>query len=375
MPGLNGKIACASGRIAGNTEIFSFNPNGTELETTRLTFDPAFDGRPKYSPDGRLIAFESNRSGSTEIWIMNADGSNPRRLTFSGANTGATWSPGGDQLAYQSIRIGQFQISRINIDGTGETQLTSDSQESTLPNWSPDGGRIAFSSRRDDPNADVYTMNPDGTGVVRVPIPGNVVGVEDSWPSWSPDGTQLAIHSRRDDALGEEIYRTRLDGTNVVRLTFNTAPLGGPNSDLFPVWSPDGTRISWTSGRDGNSLEAYHMSAVDGSDIRRVTNNSAPDQRCDWQPLCTIYGSGDILGTPGNDIICGSDGIDRIFGNGGNDRIVGLGGDDQIVGNLGNDSIFGGAGNDRITGRGGVDVLDGGIGTDQCVGAVQRSCQ
>ncbi|MCA1672488.1 MAG: Tol-Pal system beta propeller repeat protein TolB, partial [Actinobacteria bacterium] len=98
-PGLNGKIACASFRgTNGNSEIFSFNPNGTELEATNLTNNPASDSRPKYSPDGREIAFESNRSGSSEIWIMNADGTNVRRLTFTGGNSGATWHPDGSQI-------------------------------------------------------------------------------------------------------------------------------------------------------------------------------------------------------------------------------------------------------------------------------------
>ncbi|MDQ6728502.1 MAG: hypothetical protein M3066_20420, partial [Actinomycetota bacterium] len=196
MPGTNGRIACASTRD-GNSQIYTFDPAGTEVQATRITNNSAFDGRPRYSPDGRKIAFESNRDGPTEIYIMDAqvtapganaptDGTNVRRLTFTGTpghgNSSPTWSPGGDQIAFQSTRTGQFQVFKINIDGTGETQLTNEAAESTLPAWSPDGAKIAFSSRRDDPSADVYTMNPDGTGVVNLThSPG-----EDSWPTWSP---------------------------------------------------------------------------------------------------------------------------------------------------------------------------------------------
>jgi Tol biopolymer transport system component len=378
FPGGNGVIACSSNRD-GNFEIYTFNPNGTELGVTRLTNNPASDGRPRYSPDGRQIAFESNRDGPQEIYIMNADGTNIRRLTFSGVpgvhgNSSPAWSPGADQIAYQSTRDGNFEVYRIDIDGQNDTRLTNLPVEESLPAWSPLGDKIAYNSRAVDPSANVHLMNPDGTDKVSLPAPGNLPGTEDSWPTWSPDGSMIGFHSRRDDPSGEEIYRMNRDGSNVVRLTFNTGP-SPTNFDIFPAWSPDGTRIVWNSGRSAaNFGEVYTMNASDGGNIVRITQNDAVDQRCDWQPICTIYGAGDINGTPGNDIICGSDGPDRILGGGGNDIILGLGGDDQLLGNAaGNDRIFGGAGNDRITGQGGVDIIDGGIGNDQCI-APTRNC-
>ncbi len=363
FPGTNGKIACATNRD-GNFEIYTFNPNGTELEPTRLTNNTFNDSRPRYRSDGRMIAFESNRSGASEIWVMNADGSNPRQLTFSGGNSSPTWHPDGSQIMYQSTRGGQFEVWKINIDGTGETQLTFTAEESSLPAWSPDGTVIAFSSRHIDPSADVETMTPFGTNVVDIT---NNPNVEDSWPAWSPSGDQIAFHSRRDDPAGEEIYRMNPNGTGVVRLTNNVNANPSLSFDIFPFYSPDGTRIGWNSGRDGSFGEIYHMSAVDGSDVRRVTDNVATDQRCDWQPLCTIYGSGDITGTPGDDVICGSEGPDRISGGGGNDVIYGFGGDDQISGGDGNDRLFGGTGNDFITGGTGTDFVSGGPGNDRMV--------
>jgi Tol biopolymer transport system component len=356
-------IACASFRT-GNSEIFTFNPNGTELNPVNLTNNPASDGRPRWSPDGRQIVFESNRSGAFELYIMNADGSNVRRLTFGGVpgvhgNSSGSWHPDGSQIAYQSTRTGHFQIFKIFVDGTGDQRLTSSATEESLPAWSPLGTKIAFSSRLQDVNADVHIMNPDGSGVVNLT---NNPGVEDSWPTWSPDGAQIAFHSRRDDPGGEEIYRMPSTGGPVTKLTNN-----GPNLfDIFPAWSPDGTRILWNSRRQGatNFGEVFHMNAVDGSDVRRVTNHPDVDQRCDWQPLCTIYGAGDIMGTPGNDIICGSHGPDRIYGAGGNDRILGLGGDDWVFGGPGNDTLFGGLGNDRVYGEAGADFLSAGPGND-----------
>jgi len=311
---------------------------------------------------------------------MNADGSNVRRLTFSGVpgvhgNSSPAWSPGGDWIAYQTTRHAgfSFDIYRINVDGTDDTRLTNNAAEESLPAWSPLGDKIAFSSRRVDFAANVHIMNPDGTGDVSLPAPGNVAGVEDSWPTWSPDATMIAFHSRRDDPGGEEIYRMNANGSNVVQLTNNGTNL----FDIFPAWSPDGARIVWNSQRQGaaNFGEIFTMRASDGGDVVRITMNAAVDQRCDWQPVCTIYGSGAIVGTPGDDIICGSEGPDFIDGRGGNDRILGLGGHDSIVGGEGDDVIFGGPGFDRIDGSPGTDRVDGGLTAgDRCVGAILQNC-
>ena len=150
-------------------------------------------------------------------------------------------------------------------------------------------------------------------------------------------------------------------GGPATRLTNNV-----PGFDIFPAWSPDGTRIVWNSQRDGSNFgEVWTMNASDGSGIVRITNNAATDQRCDWQPLCTIYGAGDIQGTAGNDIICGSEGADRIAGLGGDDIVYGFGGNDQLSGGDGVDRLFGGLGNDSFVGGAGADFTSGGPGGDR----------
>ena len=360
FPGVNGKIACASNRT-GNFELFTFEPTGTEVNPTNISNSPASsEGRPRWRSDGRKIAFESNRAGGSNIFIADADGTNVQQVTFTGDATSPAWHPDGSQIVYQRNIPGLFfEVYKVNVDGTGVTPLASTPVEDSLPFWNPDGTIIAFGSRRADPSADIHLMDSFGNNVSP---PLGVPGVEDSWPNWSPDGSQLVFHSRRDDPAGEEIYRMPAIGGPATRLTFNV-----PNFDIFPAWSPDGSRIVWNSQRDGaaNFGEVFTMNATDGSGIVRITNNDALDQRCDWQPLCTIYGAGDIQGTPGNDIICGSEGADRIAGLGGNDIVYGFGGNDQLSGGDGVDRMFGGLGVDSLVGGTGGDFLSGGPGGDR----------
>ncbi|HEX2046727.1 MAG TPA: hypothetical protein VHF27_03125 [Acidimicrobiales bacterium] len=365
FPGINGKIACSSNR-SGNFDIWTFDPTGTEVNPTNLTNHPASDGRPRWRSDGRRIAFESNRNSPSDIYVMDADGSNVTRVTFTGDASSPAWHPDGSQIVYQRNIPGRFfDVFKVNIDGSGVTALSPTQVEDALPFWSPDGTVIAFNSRRDDPTSDVHLMDSFGNNVVNIT---NNPG-EDAWPNWSPDGSQITFHSRRHDPAGEEIYRMNADGSNVVRLTNNIQADVQATFDIFPAWSPDGSRIVWNSGRNASNFgEVYHMSATAGDrDIVRVTNNPATDQRCDWQPVCTIYGSGDIAGTEGDDIICGSEGRDRIAGLGGDDVVYGFGGDDDITAGGGDDHAFGGIGNDDITGLDGADFSSGGPGADRIV--------
>jgi len=172
-------------------DVFVINADGSGL--TNLSNNSTFiDARPAWSPDGTRIAFQTNRDGNDEIYVMNADGSSPTRLTFDGhADQAPDWSPDG-RIVFQSDRDGNFEIWTMDADGTGLTQLTQTEgcARNLDPAWSPDGSMIAFSSDRNFPTDDcnqlergiqqVFVMRADGRKQVSLTtLPG-----ESGSPAW-----------------------------------------------------------------------------------------------------------------------------------------------------------------------------------------------
>jgi Tol biopolymer transport system component len=138
------KIAFTSGRD-GNREIYVMNADGSEQK--RLTNNAAVDAEPRWSPDGKKIAFASHRSGSSEIYVISTDGSGQKNLTNSSPrDIDAQWSPDGKKIAFLSVRPSlripflsvrddRFYICVMNADGSKKKQLT-DTASDLLPVWS-----------------------------------------------------------------------------------------------------------------------------------------------------------------------------------------------------------------------------------------------
>ena len=166
----------------------------------------------------------------------------------------------------------------MDADGDNPRNLTNNPASDSSPAWSPDGQRIVFVSYRDGAkNSEIYVMDADGNN------PRNLTNnpASDESPSWSPDGQRIAFVSNRDGAKNFEIYVMDANGNNPRRLTNNFGAKIGKIGNGNPAWSPDGQRIAFASGRDGNS-EIYVIDDADGNNSRNLTNHPAPDYQPDW---------------------------------------------------------------------------------------------
>lgn len=276
-------VTCAAPTIAftsdrsGAFNIFTMRTDGSAV--AQLTHDaaPDFSTLPAWSPDGSKIAYTSNRDRSStglDIWVMNADGSSPTRLTnAAGQNARPAWSHDGTKIAFSSTRdtgaLDKAEIWVMNADGSGQHALTAEGAFANTPSWSPDDSKLVFQSNRDGTDQ-LYIMNADGSGITRL--------TNGAWadqdPAWSPDGTLIAFHSNRDgsaplDETDFEIYVMNADGSSPTRLTNNSA------FDGRPAWSSTGAQLIFDTRRDGNQ-EVYVMNS-DGTGQVNVTNNSADD--------------------------------------------------------------------------------------------------
>jgi len=185
--------------------------------------------------------------------------------TFPGAN---------GKILFESTRDGgDFDIFTMNPDGSGVTPLTNNSGiEDRFASSSADGARIAYSSTQDGGDFDIWVMNADGSGKTQLTFN----SADDQGPGWSPDGAKIAFSSTQDGDY--EVYIINADGTGQTQLTFNSI------FDFGSAWSPDGATIAFQSGANqAAGLEIWKMNA-DGSGKTQLTSNSFQDTSVNWAP-------------------------------------------------------------------------------------------
>ena len=126
--------------------IYAMDPDGGHVTLLSAGVTPG-DAHPDWSPDGTRIAFTSRRTGGNQAWVMNADGSNPVRLTKNlAACQDPAWSPSGARIAVICKSSGTLQVWTVSPTGTGAQRVTADGKTDASPTWSPDGSRIAYTA-------------------------------------------------------------------------------------------------------------------------------------------------------------------------------------------------------------------------------------
>lgn len=275
--GNNGRIAFgaffASNRQA---DIWSSRPGEEDLH--QLTDAPGHDICPAYSADGKDIAFCSDRTGAYEIWVMDANGKHERQVTQLGTYAVfPDFSPDGGRLAFSARPSGQTNTDLwlVPTSGGAPTQLTRspDTLEEN-PVWAPDGSTILFVRIAGGfSGGQLWTKNVSTGEETQLTFDPTF---KDQTPDWSPDGAQIAY------AADDDIWIMNADGTSQVNLT------ASPNQEFGTAFSPDGTQIAFTgTGGPVPTGQRYVQTIrTDGSDRRVVAPTPGLRQAAPaWQPL------------------------------------------------------------------------------------------
>jgi TolB protein len=176
----DGKWVLYSMATGGNTDIYRISAAGGGTPV-KLTDSPGIDIGGSFSPDGTKIVFESDRSGSQQVYVMNADGSNQRRISFFGGRAATPeWSPRGDQIAFTHI-TGNFRIAVIDPSG-GNLRTLTDSWQDEAPTWSPNGRIVQFfRTARGSGRTGIWQVDLTGRNERKLATP-----VDGSDPAWGP---------------------------------------------------------------------------------------------------------------------------------------------------------------------------------------------
>lgn len=235
-------------------ELFVANADGSRA--VRLTDNRARDGHPDWSPDGRWLVFESERTGNRDIFLASRDGSNVIQLTDEIAYDGQpAWSPDGRSIAFVSDRDGGRNVFILDLAGNaGLRRITASLGADEQPDWSADGASLVFVSERDG-NPEIYRVGIDGGEPQRL----TENDADDYAPAWGPDG-RIAFVSERDGV--PSLYVMDADGANRQRL-IRTESGEKPVLALDPAWTPDGAQIVFAA-RESDRADILVLDVASG---------------------------------------------------------------------------------------------------------------
>ena len=261
------KIAFVSQK-GPKSDIYAINYDGSELK--RITNHQSIIIAPRWSPDGNYLAFTSFKGGRPEVYIRNSsNGMEKKVASFEGLNLCGSFSPDGKKLLLTLSKEGNEELYILEIETLKLKRLTKNYFIDVSPAWSPDGKKIAFVSNRSG-SPQIYIMDVDGNNAKRITYEGKY----NTSPSWSPRGGRIAYEGLINNKY--QIFSVDDEGNNPLQLTFDDA------NNESPSWSPSGRQIVYISQK--NSKSKIFIMNSNGLNPRVLHENSNKSVMPVWSP-------------------------------------------------------------------------------------------
>ena len=263
-----------------NWDLFTIKADGSERQQLTHTREP--EQHPSWSPDGKKILFtRGDVMTNIDLYVMDADSANVVRLTeHPERDQRGVFSPDGETIAFVSQRDGDVAVWLMDADGANPRKLVQGGQ----PSFSPDGRRIAFTSSAFDDNDEIYLIDLDGSNRTRLTENRRKL---DMFASFSPKGDYLVYNS--EEFGGQELMLMRADGQGQTRIS-----IAEETYEQEPVWSPDGKGIAYAGKMGDDEYDIYligtagfdldEMDAPPLMPINLTDNDDRDDMSPSWRP-------------------------------------------------------------------------------------------
>ena len=236
-------------QMSGGTPVYRIEvptATGQRVQPVKLLASTREDAAPRYSPDGRKIAFQSDRSGNLEIWMCNSEGQNLSQLTFFGKGQAGSpqWSPDGSQITFDYRAGGRADVYVVNVAGGVPRRITTESSDDSVPSWSGDGKYIYFASDRSG-EQQIWKVPAEGGPAVQVTRQGGFVASE------SGDGKYLYYCK----GLGLGVWRLPVGGGEEVPILLNQ-----PMAGCWGQWTVADDGIYFIKMQSPSSIDFFSFS-------------------------------------------------------------------------------------------------------------------